>query len=264
VGEIAEVINLPCSFRTRRLPAPAPIVGARLKVAQAPVDCFIPNHVRYLTLFAGISTVVFPAVIASASTLIPVLERTENYDGSAAMGGASTASTRAYSVNPAILAWTFPEAKSVSLTPNGKEQVQSPVLAEVGAQFTGVFQEDGPDLAAFSQTASYALGSNTAMRVNFGEVTSNQELDRLGFSEFEYDEQAIKLDIAHRVGNWAIGLTARIANGELSSDLPEKELFLYKSPFTSFRALQPPQEYSDLGVRDYGFDLGIQGQLTSD
>lgn len=136
------------------------------------------------------------------------LSRLSTFGDVSGQSGASAASVRSTSLNPAALAWRpliDGEGHRLSLALSG--------------QYNGLFFDRGAQIDAISQSMSFYPAENWALKLSATQLRSNEEPLRSGLV-YEVDLNAWRLDIAHRFSRrFALGIQLAYSESETNATL---------------------------------------------
>lgn len=142
------------------------------------------------------------------------LSRLSTFADVAGQGGASAASVRSTSVNPAALVWR------PIRDPRGA------LLSAASVQYNGLFFARGTELTAASESLNYYPAQDWALKFSATQLRSNEEPVRQG-PLFEFDLNAWRIDIGHRFASvrhpFALGLQLAYSQSETNAVLPAGE-----------------------------------------
>jgi hypothetical protein len=178
------------------------------------------------------------------------LSRISTYPDVAGQAGASVASLRSTSVNPAALAWY------ALLDEKG-----NPLRFALSAQYTGLYFNRGTDIWANTQSLNFYWTKNFAMKFAVTELRSNEERARNG-AIFETDTNAYRLDLSWRFDHAehpsSVGLQLNYSQSETNFSRPAG---VYPSlPFGAPREFEK-QIAGDADRESFGARLGWQISL---
>ena len=180
------------------------------------------------------------------------ISRLSTYSDVAGQGGASAASGRSTSINPAALAWK----------PLRDGQGQ-PLRFALSEQFTALSFQRGTDLWAATESLNFYPTADFAMKFSVTSLRGNEARIRGGYL-FEFDGNSYRLDLSRRfdgpVRTSSLGLQFSYAQTETNVSLPAGN---YPVP-TSAGAMTLPfrqQVLRDADREIFGVRLGWQTSL---
>jgi hypothetical protein len=148
------------------------------------------------------------------------LSRLSSYGDVAGQGGASAASIRASSVNPAALAW-LPNYRR---DPRYLKDPPRPELLKwaVSTQYAGLAFHRGSDIWAATQTLLFFPSENCALRISATQLRSNEGIVR-DDALFEVDANVYRLEYSHRLPHpshpSAFGLQLSYSETEINASI---------------------------------------------
>lgn len=187
-----------------------------------------------------------------ALRLSAALSRLSTYADVAGQAGASAASLRSTSVNPAALAW-------LPLL----DECGQPLRFALAAQYNGMSFDRGTDFWAASQSLNLYPGKNWALKIAATQLRSDESLTRAG-DLFEFEANAWRLDVARRFDSgrhpWSLGVQLSYAQSESNATLPAGD-YLIPPPVGPVIRPFPKQVLKDSDREAFGVRLGWQISL---
>ncbi len=176
------------------------------------------------------------------------ISRASTYSDVAGQGGASAASVRSTSINPAALAWR----------PLRDAQGQ-PLRFALSEQFTGLSFQRGTKLWANTESLNFYPTADFAMKFSSTQLRGNEARIRSG-ALFEFDANSYRLDLARRFDGEhtsSLGLQLSYAQTETNVSLPAGD---YLVPTASGPVSLPfsKQVVADADREIFGARLGWQ------
>ena len=181
------------------------------------------------------------------------LSRLSTYPDAAGQAGASVASSRSTSINPAALAWR------PLYTWNGTDTYG----AAASGQFTGISFDRGTDLSATTQSLNFYPTAHLALKLSATQLRSNESRRRDG-GIFEVDANVYRFDLARRfdgrVHPFSLGLQFSYSQTETNVSLPAGD---YPVPTSRGPVLRPfrKQVLGDSDRESFGLRFGWQMSL---
>ncbi len=178
------------------------------------------------------------------------LSRLSTYPDVAGQAGASAASLRSTSVNPAALSW-LP-------IPNGNGAPGFKRFA-LSAQYTGLFFDRGTDIWATTQSLNIYPSREFAIKLAVTQLRSNEDRTREG-AIFETDTNAYRVDFSWYFDRpehpFSVGLQLSYSQSETNFSRPPVTFQTPRGPLSFDRQVAADSDRESFGVR-FGWQISL-------